>query len=113
MGRKADASDSVSIGKTLKACLDAAQAQELAARAAAWRVVAQAGPRASGDRLALADAAALAHGVVDHPGERTQRIDRAEATLLLDLRLAVDDQLDREVGPVERLPGLDRVADHQ
>src|SRR6185312_12758949 len=69
------------------------QSDELAARFRAGRVIAQAGPGAGGDCLTLADAAAAADSVVDHPGQRTDRIDGAQPTRLLDLDLAVDGEL--------------------
>src|SRR5258708_6246825 len=71
---------------------DRAEAREFAARLGARRKIAQPRPRTGGDRLAFADAAAPAHRVVDHPAERTHRIDGAQPAALVDDDVAVDDQ---------------------
>src|SRR5882757_1937866 len=92
---------------------DRAEAREFAARLRARRKIAQPRPRAGGDRLAFGETAATTHRVIDHPGERTHRIDGAQPAALVDDDVAVDDQPHLQVRPIQPRPVLHAIAHDQ
>ena len=51
--------------------------------------------------------------MIDHPGEWPDGVDGAEAALLVDNGLAVDDEADLQVCPIEASPVRDRLAHDQ